>query len=193
MYSQIVKLNYLLFFSASFRTYLEDARDQIAPISTRGDQLKQVKARELSETDFREAGQGLQERMTGVLQKIGWREEPSGTLRTCMRCIAQKAIRAGKVLAHPFYILCTKLNFSREPENSKRGRHLLQETDISTSRPTFTGSKSSLHTPDPGDSERKRAGSPSPGTSKQRREVTSAASSTSGGDARGSGGDETRR
>ena len=55
------------------------------------------------------------------------------------------------------------------------------------------GSKSSLHTPDPGDSERKRAGSPSPGTSKQRREVTSAASSTSGGDARGSGGDETRR
>ena len=65
--------------------------------------------------------------------------------------------------------------------------------DISTSRPTSTGSKSSLHTPDPGDSERKRAGSPSPGTSKQRREVTSAASSTSGGDARGSGGDETRR
>ena len=53
------------FFSASFRTYLEDARDQIAPISTRGDQLKQVKALELSETDFREAGQGLQERMTG--------------------------------------------------------------------------------------------------------------------------------
>ena len=109
--------------------------------------------------------------------------------------MAQKAIRAGKVLAHSFYILCTKLNFSREPENSKQGRHLLQETDISTSRPTFTGSKSSLHTPDPGDSERKRAGSPlpSPGTSKQRREVTSAASSTSGGDARGSGGDETRR
>ena len=35
------------------------------------------------------------------------------------------------------------------------------------------GSKSSLHTPDPGDSERKRAGSPlpSPGTSKHRREV----------------------
>ena len=65
MYSQIVKLNYLLFFSASFRTYLEDARDQIAPISTLGDQLKQVKARELSETDFREARQGLQERMTG--------------------------------------------------------------------------------------------------------------------------------
>ena len=90
-------------------------------------------------------------------------------------------------------MLCTKLNFSREPENSKRGRQLLQETDISTSRPTFTGSKSSLHITDPGDSERKRAGSPSPGTSKQRREVTSAASSTSGGDARGSGGDETRR
>ena len=110
-----------------------------------------------------------------------------------MRCIAQKAIRAGNVVAHLFYILCTKLNFSREPENSKRRRHLLQETDISTSRPTFTRSKSSLHTPDPGDSERKRAGSPSPGTSKQRREVTSAASSTSGGDARGSGGDETRR
>ena len=93
------------FFSASFRTYLEDARDQIAPISTLGDQLKQVKARELSETDFREARQGLQERMTGVLQKIGRGEEPSGTLRTCMRCIAQKAIRAGKVLAHSFYAL----------------------------------------------------------------------------------------
>ena len=37
----------------------------------------------------------------------------------------------------------------------------------------YLGSKSSLHTPDPGDAERKRAGSPlpSPGTSKHRREV----------------------
>lgn len=66
--------------------------------------------------------------------------------------------------------------------------------DISTSRPTSTGSKGSLHTPDPGDQERKRGGSPlpSPGGAKQRREVTSAASSTSG-EAKGSGGDETRR
>jgi len=86
--------------------------------------------------------------------------------------------------------------FEKEKAASREGfAGRFSSPDITTSRPTSTGSKSSLHTPDPGDAERKRAGSPlpSPGTSKHRREVTSAASSTSGGDAKGSGGDEARR
>ena len=36
--------------------------------------------------------------------------------------------------------------------------------DISNSRPTLTVSKNSLNTPDPGEGERKRAGSPLPST-----------------------------
>jgi hypothetical protein len=56
-----------------------------------------------------------------------------------------------------------------------QGRFSSPDLCSTTSRPTSTGSKGSLHTPDPGEAggERKRTGSPlpSPGAAKQRREV----------------------